>query len=50
MSQLQEGALVRVGEMHVEEAPERLTGPPEVCSQLYCETLPCQDPPIRRAL
>ena len=41
--------MVRVGEMHVEEAPERLPGPHEVYSQLYCESLQSRNSPLRRA-
>ena len=36
--------MVRVGEVHVEEASEFLPGTNELCLQLYCETLQSQNP------
>ena len=40
--------MIRVGEVHVEEALEFLPGPHEVCSKLYCETLQSQNYLLRR--
>ena len=41
--------MVKVREVHVEEASECLPGPHELCLQLYCETLQSRNPPLRRA-